>query len=335
MLVRRLRSGSWADPRDAACLGAVLRERLARRIADERGLFITLTYAREPWADARACYRAASEERHVREFIRRLRREFPACRKAPWMCKLEFQEDGFPHWHLVILGPRFIDGDRATQLWGYGFSKVKALRSEHASYLAKYVSKTGGVPGWVKTLRPRSFKVVRVSPGFWGEQLRPRDRSEPDPPTSQLEADRRNGLPVYKPLGLVLEERRAKVVCHDAKDFAFRTYAVDLSTIATDRDLRCVPCVDDAAFKGWFVVLARTSRGWQRATFADIERAASRASGRGPFDSIRLRNPRPGLPPGCLDPSLSADDLEWVSSGSEPSTPGPVRSRSQSLVEAL
>jgi hypothetical protein len=197
---------SWFDPVGSRMLSARCSDRLSNRCRKQRGVFLTLTYARDEWSDARECYRAASEERHVRRFIQRLgewlwwrmpesQRPYTATGKpanplnARWVCKMEFQRDWFVHWHLLILGLEFIPHDVLTDLWGFGHVWIARMTGKRVRYMTKYVAKSGDLPPWLYLEPTRSVKFIRASPGFWGDtEPVPRDDRPPRQRISAYEA---------------------------------------------------------------------------------------------------------------------------------------------------
>jgi hypothetical protein len=154
-----------------------LGDRLAKRFAGVKGLFITLTYDRAPYSSPLECFRRQSDERHVRRFIERLGAAVGASLTSRWIRKLEFHESGWPHWHLCIDWPSRIPREVVAQCWGHGFVNVKRVTPERCFYFAKYIAKGGTVPGWVYMLRIRECKVIATSPGFWPDRL-PVDRGD-------------------------------------------------------------------------------------------------------------------------------------------------------------
>ncbi|GHB99560.1 hypothetical protein GCM10007047_14790 [Cerasicoccus arenae] len=79
---------------------------------------------------------------------KRMRRFLARVRKAigpfAWAWKLEFHEDGYPHWHLIIdyrkkIPPDFLE--MFTIWWGLGRVHVAGIKQKQFEYLFKYVSK--------------------------------------------------------------------------------------------------------------------------------------------------------------------------------------------------
>lgn len=190
--VRRSGSRSWLDYQWARAFGAKLATRLEERCAGERGLFLTLTYRRDQYNDPRHLYREASEKKHVAEFIKRLARHLGESLTGRWICKMEFQEGGWVHWHLILLGISRIEHAVLSDRWGFGHVWVKRMTHESRRYMTKYVAKGDGLPAFLYAERPRSVKVIRTSKGFWNDP--PKKRNPSTPSTSpQLDA--------YRPIG--------------------------------------------------------------------------------------------------------------------------------------
>jgi len=122
--------------------------RLLHSIEFERVTFITLTYPAEFPTNPKI-YKG-----HLREFRRRFERKFGAVR-AVW--RLEFQERGAPHFHIMYLDCQFIPIGTLSLMW---HKVIKSKDENHlkngvdlklivgnsekrliASYIGKYISK--------------------------------------------------------------------------------------------------------------------------------------------------------------------------------------------------
>jgi hypothetical protein len=168
--IRERRFGSWLDRASAIVLGTIAGIKLWERCKGKPGLFITLTYDRWPFADALDCYRVQSERQHVAMFIRRLSRKLGVSLKGQWTRKLEFQEDGWPHFHIVLMGHKFIENRLISECWGHGYTSTKGLTRDRCIYFTKYITKGNcALPSFILGEKPRSLKIFSSSPGFWGE----------------------------------------------------------------------------------------------------------------------------------------------------------------------
>lgn len=204
--IRERRYGSWLDPASAVVLGCKMGHLLWKRCVGQRGLFLTLTYDRSKYRDALDLYRTQSERKHVAKFMSRLSRTLGRSLKGKWVRKMEFQEGGWVHWHLIIVGLEFVPNAVISQCWGHGFTKTKGLNKGRVFYLTKYVAK-GGVPlpSFIWGERPRSVKIIAASPGFWGDAARPSTycaiyaKYGPKPPSR---------WPAYVPIGKCMERNR-------------------------------------------------------------------------------------------------------------------------------
>jgi hypothetical protein len=143
-------------------------------------LFITLTIP-EAVSSPKKAYEIGKDR--LRRFLARFRKALG--RDFPWAWKLEFQENGYPHWHLIIgykkRIPWMVFRDVCASInewWGLGIINIQRLRQKDFGYLFKYVSKIASadgdeeagvtLPAWVldyKTIR----KDGRPSSGirFW------------------------------------------------------------------------------------------------------------------------------------------------------------------------
>jgi hypothetical protein len=170
---------SWLDPESAGILGWKLGKRLADRIAGREGRFITLTYDRSRYVDAQDCFDQARSRKHVSRFMRKLGGLLGVDLRGKWLCKLEFQREGWVHWHIVLVDVGKIPRDKFSELfalWGRGSINVKPLTEQNALYLMKYIAKDGDIPGWIYDYPARSVKVVRPSAGFWTDEKAARAR---------------------------------------------------------------------------------------------------------------------------------------------------------------
>lgn len=205
--IRQRHSASWLDTHSARRLSAELSERLTERTRGQRGLFVTLTYRREEWDDARELYRRSSEERHVRMFIRSLSRLTGEDYKGRWLCKLEFQRGGWIHYHILILGVHYIDKAKLDAAWEHGFTWINRATRKRIAYVCKYVAKGDTLPSWLLLERCRSVKIIRVSPGFWGDT---KPATPPDP-----DRWRPMKLSAYVPIGTLIHAAAQRCVVRD------------------------------------------------------------------------------------------------------------------------
>lgn len=128
---------------------------------------LTLTYARTPGESSRDLFLRARDDQHVALFMRRLSRRTGTDYSGRWIRKLEFQADGTVHWHLLIVGERFIPHDVVDDAWGFGHVWISRPKGGAVAYICKYVAKGGEFPEWVLGQRARGIRVVGASPGFW------------------------------------------------------------------------------------------------------------------------------------------------------------------------
>lgn len=126
------------------------RRRLLRKLSrldDTRPKFITLTYPSE-YPDAQTA------KRHLRAFLQRVRRRVPEA-SAVW--RLEFQDRGAPHFHLLCYNWPYISFETVKSWWSeiIGvidsqplFVRVEQVRSKRGTmyYASKYMSKPTARP---------------------------------------------------------------------------------------------------------------------------------------------------------------------------------------------
>lgn len=115
------------------------------RQAASRALFVTLTYPLSVSVTFYSC------KRHLDSFAKRLARKFVRC-AVIW--RLELQKNGQPHFHLIVMGQRFIPHEWVARAWyevvGTGNkdhlhagTEVRRVESfnQAFSYAAKYAAK--------------------------------------------------------------------------------------------------------------------------------------------------------------------------------------------------
>ena len=216
--VRQKLSGSWLDPECSGLLGWKLEKRLFARCKGEKGVFITLTYRRDEYADARELYYRQSERKDVALFMRRLGRRLGMSLRGKWLCKMEFQRGGWVHFHIVLLGVERIEHAVLTEAWTHGFTYVKRLTPAKIRYTAKYVCKGGchNLPAWIYGMKPRSVKIVRVSRDFWPEEDRRKSTR-----TDDNDGWGKQSIPGYVPIGVKLR-RRGVVIKRDVGRFSIQ-----------------------------------------------------------------------------------------------------------------
>lgn len=122
-----------------------------------------------------------------------------------WVWVLEFQKNGWPHWHILLnLSKRCKYGELARELWrlwrdlwqiGGCDLSVKTFKNpiHGVNYITKYLTKPGNFPAWF--LKMRKVRVIQGSRAVgrlvMGEQYEASDKK----PTGKRKAETR---PVYK-----------------------------------------------------------------------------------------------------------------------------------------
>lgn len=292
--IREKHSDSWLDPRCAGVVAFKFGCRLWKRLKGEKGLCFTLTYDRSQFDSSRDLYRKSSEEQHVALFIRKLQRLTGESYKGKWICKMEFQQGGWVHWHIILIGTTYIEHEVLKEAWQRGHVWVGKLSKRNVFYLTKYIAKNSSLPAWLLGERPRSVKVIRVSPGFWlSTEAKGRD------PDYEKYRPRRQTMDGYVPLGTKLERKPTSVVRTKRGVYALpMTMGTFLSHLS--------PRLTADAFRrqGW-LVLRTTAEVVDDVVAKCCKASGSGATGRrdsgDPVHLIQTGNPDIGGIPGWLD----------------------------------
>ena len=140
--------------------------------------FITFTVATRA-ISAQDAYNRGKDR--LRRFLARFRQAIG--RPFKWCWKLEFHEDGYAHWHLLVEYTQQIPEEMLPELekwWGLGRINVKRVKQRELYYVFKYVSKgLEDLPPWVEHFRGR-LRVFQSSKGFFVRaQRRESKKQEP------------------------------------------------------------------------------------------------------------------------------------------------------------
>jgi hypothetical protein len=127
--------------------------------------FITLTVA-DRTSSPEDVYQRGKDR--LRRFLANFRAAIGA--EFKWCWKLEFHEDGYAHWHLLIEYRKPIPPEMLPEMerwWGLGRTNVKRVKQRDLYYVFKYVSKgPEDLPPWVESYRGR-LRVFQTSKGFF------------------------------------------------------------------------------------------------------------------------------------------------------------------------
>ena len=127
--------------------------------------FVTLTVASRTISPEQA-YQLGKAR--LRRFLARFRQAIG--HEFKWCWKLEFHEDGYAHWHLLIEYTKRFPEDMLQVLekwWGLGRINVKRVLQRDLFYVFKYVAKgLEDLPAWVENFQGR-LRVFQGSKGFF------------------------------------------------------------------------------------------------------------------------------------------------------------------------
>lgn len=185
--VRAYRSADWFTT------AGVLRK---RRLIERKGLpsfnkwrFITLTLSRDAFSgDPLAGYLAGKAK--LRKFMFAARKAGLWSETARWCWKLEFQKDGWAHWHLLVERKTKFSQDDFRQidaLWGLGITDTQMVRRDDFLYQFKYAFKpvlsedaeghSFAVPAWFADFS--ATKTVKVKPERESDDFSPYEAEKP------------------------------------------------------------------------------------------------------------------------------------------------------------
>lgn len=127
--------------------------------------FVTLTMANHSGHPFAAYTRGKDR---LRRFLARFRKAIG--REFRWCWKLEFHDDGFAHWHLLVEYVKRIPREFLPDLekwWGLGRVNVRHVKRRDIHYVFKYVAKSvEDAPEWVANHKGR-LRVFQASRGFY------------------------------------------------------------------------------------------------------------------------------------------------------------------------
>lgn len=126
--------------------------------------FVTLTVDPKKFSGPQGAYEYINER--FRYFMRDLREELGVS-NLPFLRKLEFQKNGWPHWHLVLDYRKKITHSRLLALWRHGFVEIQRIKTHKLGYLFKYLGKElgGSLPSWfLQYSRPRIVQTSKIFP---------------------------------------------------------------------------------------------------------------------------------------------------------------------------
>ncbi|HET6406453.1 MAG TPA: hypothetical protein VFG14_01120 [Chthoniobacteraceae bacterium] len=139
--VRAYSAPNWLTP------AGVIRK---RRLIELKGLpsfnkwrFITLTINRDLFPEGPLSAYLAGKDR-MRRFMAMAREIGLWSKVHKWCWKLEFQEDGWPHWHLLVGRTRIFSEEELREidrLWSLGRTNVEMVQEDDFRYSFKYAFK--------------------------------------------------------------------------------------------------------------------------------------------------------------------------------------------------
>jgi len=101
-------------------------------------------------------------KKRIRYFFRDLK-NYLGC-EIRFIWKLEFQQGGWAHWHILLDYTNKIDHNDLTRIWKYGFTLIRRVESNRLPYEFKYICKeVGELPPWFLNFkRPRCLQTSGI-----------------------------------------------------------------------------------------------------------------------------------------------------------------------------
>lgn len=167
------RPASWFTPEGAAKKLSAMEKKGLPSFRNWR--FITLTVDQKQFSSAQGAYEYIKPR--MRYFMRDLR-AYLGKGKLRYCWKLEFQENGWPHYHMLLDYHDKIDHSDLLSMWGHGFVHLSRVRGARLPYQFKYVCKeVGELPSWFTAQkRPRCFQSSRL----FTAKVTPKNEAEGD-----------------------------------------------------------------------------------------------------------------------------------------------------------
>lgn len=149
---------SWFHPLGALNLARELEPRMPSL---RNAVAVTLTVDRAPYPDPFFAYLDGTKRSG--DMIETFRRRYGP---TEYFCGLEFHDDeeGWPHWHMIILRRGTYPMQEIRDLWGRGHVYLQRIKSETFRYFIKYIVKDLDAPEWVRECK--RIRRVRFSRGF-------------------------------------------------------------------------------------------------------------------------------------------------------------------------
>lgn len=138
--VRRYQSASWLTKEGVRLKSKLIYNKGLPDFTDWR--FITLTV--DPYLYDSPLEAYLYGKSWMRNFVQALGKLLGLPKGFKWAWKLEFQSNGYPHWHMVLECKRRFTHDELSSvnsLWKMGRTEVQRIKGKTLDYLFKYVFK--------------------------------------------------------------------------------------------------------------------------------------------------------------------------------------------------
>lgn len=148
--------------------------------------FLTLTCDPSKFKSNESAYNYIKPR--FRFFIRSLKKAF-GLKELRYLWKLEFQDNGMPHWHMLLDVKKSMCVQTIYDLWKFGAVQVKRCKDTKLPYAFKYITKEAtGLPKFFLSMsRPRVFQSSGIFPSL-GKEVSAHEKAETSEPKKKPES---------------------------------------------------------------------------------------------------------------------------------------------------
>lgn len=176
LIVKEFENPNWLTEKGVSMMVKKIRSKGIPNLDNCR--FITLTIDHKQHETPEAAFLVG--RKRLERFTEELRKKIG---KFGYCWKLEFHQDGWPHWHFILLYKKRLPYKYVDRCWNLGRTNTERIQGANFEYLFKYVTKADSMPSWVLDAKYR-IRFWQTSNFYTGE---PQDPQQPrgGPPRPQ------------------------------------------------------------------------------------------------------------------------------------------------------